>query len=90
MNTPNQPSKFMTKNWIEINDSARGTYNTNNQFKFKTKMLKLRLCEYGDTYILVQGTISASGPAASNRTKKKLKIMLHLLIHKRNKQHASR
>ena len=34
-------------------------------------MLKLRLCEYGDIYILVQGTISASGPAASNRTKKK-------------------
>ena len=27
--TPNQPSKFRTKNCIEINDDARRTYNTN-------------------------------------------------------------
>ena len=25
-NTPNQPSKFRTKNWVEINDDKRGTY----------------------------------------------------------------
>ena len=23
-NTPNQPTKFRTKNWVEINDYARG------------------------------------------------------------------
>ena len=28
-NTPNQPTKFRTKNWVEINDGAHGTYNTN-------------------------------------------------------------
>ena len=28
-NTPNQPTKFGTKNWVEINDESRGTYNTN-------------------------------------------------------------
>ena len=28
-NIPNQPSKFRTKNWVEINDESRGTYNTN-------------------------------------------------------------
>ena len=28
-NTPNQPFKFRTKNWVEINDDAQGTYNTN-------------------------------------------------------------
>ena len=38
--TPNQPSKSSTKNWVEINDDARGTYNTNNQTKFKSSMLK--------------------------------------------------
>ena len=27
----NQPSKFRTKNWVEINDESRGTYNVNNQ-----------------------------------------------------------
>ena len=33
--TSNKPSKFRTKNWVEINDESRGTYNTNNQIKFK-------------------------------------------------------
>ena len=27
----NKPSKFRTKNWVEINDESRGTYNTNSQ-----------------------------------------------------------
>ena len=27
-NTPNQPTKFRA-NWVEINDDAWGTYNTN-------------------------------------------------------------
>ena len=34
-NTPNQPSKFRTKNMVEINDESRGAYNTNSQVKFK-------------------------------------------------------
>ena len=25
----NHPSKFRTKNWVEINDESRGTYNSN-------------------------------------------------------------
>ena len=29
-NTPNQPTRLGTKNWVEINDESRGTYNTNN------------------------------------------------------------
>ena len=27
--TSDQPCKFRTKNWVEINDDSRGTYNTN-------------------------------------------------------------
>ena len=42
-NTPNQPTKFRTKNWVEINDALRGTYNTNSQIKSKTLNLKLNL-----------------------------------------------
>ena len=38
-NTSNEPSKFRTKNWVEINDKSRGTYNVNSQIKFKTTML---------------------------------------------------
>ena len=28
-NTSSQPTKFRTKNWVEITDESRGTYNTN-------------------------------------------------------------
>ena len=39
-NTKNQPYKFRTKNWVEINDDAREMYNAKNQIKFKTSMLR--------------------------------------------------
>ena len=33
----NQPCKFRTRNWVEINYESRGTY-TSNEIKFKTTM----------------------------------------------------
>ena len=71
----NQPSKFRTRNLVEINDESRGPYNVNSQIKFKTTMLKSSLCDYSDAYILVKGTISvnntaAQGAAADNINKK--------------------
>ena len=73
--TSNQPSKFRTKNWVEISDESRGVYNAGSQIKFKTTMLKSSLCDYSDAYILVKGTISvnntaADGDAANNTNKK--------------------
>ena len=35
-NVTNQPFKFRTKNWTEINEVACGTNNKNIQIKFKT------------------------------------------------------
>ena len=63
-NKSNQPSKFRTKNLVEINDESRGTYNVNSQTKFKTTMLKSSLCDYSDAYILVKGTITITGAGA--------------------------
>ena len=57
----NQPSKFKTKNWVEINDKSRGTYIVNSQIKFKTTMLKSSLCDYSDAYILFKGKITITG-----------------------------
>ena len=73
--TPNQPSKFRTRNWVEINDKSRRAYNVNSQIKFKTTMLKSSLCDYSDAYILVKATITvnntaAQGAAANNTNKK--------------------
>ena len=50
-NALNQPSKFRTKNWVEINDESRGTYNFNSQIKFKTTMLNSSFCDYSDACI---------------------------------------
>ena len=47
-NTPNQPSGFRTKNWVEINDKPLGTYDTYNQIRFKTPMLRTILCNYSE------------------------------------------
>ena len=41
-------SSNKTKNWVEINDESRGTYNDDKQIKFKTTMLKSGLCDYSD------------------------------------------
>ena len=49
-----QPTKFRTKNWVEIYDESTGTYNVNSQIKFKTAMLKSGLYDYSDGYILVK------------------------------------
>ena len=73
--TSNQPSKFRGRNWVEINDESRGTYNVNSQIKFKTTMSKSSLCDYSDPYILAKGTISVNNTAAdanANNTNKKL------------------
>ena len=43
--TSNQPSKFRTRNWAEINDEASGTYSPNKQIKFKTAVLRSSLCD---------------------------------------------
>ena len=56
----NQPSKFRTRNWVEINHESRGNY-ANSPIKFKTKMLRSNLCDFADSYILVKGTITFTG-----------------------------
>ena len=72
----NKPSKFRTKNWVEVNDEARGTYSPNRQIKFKPSMLRSSLCDYSDAYVLVKGNITfnntAGDGAAANNTNKKV------------------
>ena len=70
----NQPSKFRTRNWVEINDDVRGEYSSNKQIRFRTSMLRSSLCDYSDAYKLVKGNITvnntaADGAAANNTDK---------------------
>ena len=62
--TPNQLSKFRTKNWIHIHDYSRRVYNTNSDIRCKTIMLKSSLCDYSDAYILVKERITINGSEA--------------------------
>ena len=66
-NAPNQPSKFRTKNWVELNDESRVTYPIDSHIKFKTIMLKSSLCNYGHPFLLVKGrtTVNNTGTAAA-------------------------
>ena len=68
-NTPNQLSKFRTKNSIEINDQSWEVFNLNSDIRVKTTMLKSSSCDYIDAYILVKRriTITGSGAGAAAR-----------------------
>ena len=56
----NEPSKFRTRNWVEINDQSKGTY-TGNNIKFKTTVLRFNLCDHADAYMLVNKRITVTG-----------------------------
>ena len=72
--TTNQPSKFRTSDWVEINNESKGRYDNTN-IRFKTTATRSSLCDYGDAYILVKGTIlvpnTAVAGAGINNTNKK-------------------
>ena len=73
LSASNQPSKFRTRNWVEITDESRETY-TSNYIKFETAMLRSNLCDYADAYILVNETITITWDAgpAKGRTEAQL------------------
>ena len=66
-NTANEPSKFKTKNFVNINDESSGTYNKDNHIKFKTSTLRTCLCNYSNAYILVKGAITAINTLAQDQ-----------------------
>ena len=65
----NQLLKFRIKNWVEINDESRGTYDAGSDIKFKTTILKSNLCDYTDTYILGKGTITITDAGDNDAAK---------------------
>ena len=58
--TSDNLSKFRIRNWIDINNESRGNY-ANSDIRLKTIMLTSNLCDYADSYILVEGTITITG-----------------------------
>ena len=50
-NESEQLSKFVTRQYVKVN-SLSNTYNENKSIRFKTAMLRSRLCDYSDAYML--------------------------------------
>ena len=71
--TINQPYKFRTRNWVQVNDESRGTFNVSDQIKFESSMIRSNLCDYSDAYIHVKGTTkvpnTGTAAAVNNRNK---------------------
>ena len=61
-NIPDKVPRFITKKWLGLFDQSGGTFNTNNQIRLKTPMLRSDLCDYNDTYIVVKGKIIVTNP----------------------------
>ena len=54
LSASNKPSKFRTRNWVEMNGNIRGAYSPNKQITIKTAMLRSSLCDYNDAYVLLR------------------------------------
>ena len=68
-NTLDQPFKFRTKNWVEINDESKKSYNSVSYIKFKTIMLRSNLNDYADAYIPIKGTITITAAGDNDAAK---------------------
>ena len=62
-------SKFVTREWIKVNDFSGGQYPVNKNIRFKTLILRSDLHDYSDAYIVVKGAIDLL-PAATNENGK--------------------
>ena len=76
----NEPSKFRTRIWVEMNDESWGTCNKINQIKFKTSMIRTNLCGYSDAYIPVTGTITTDGSGNNDAAKRSEEINKGLIF----------
>ena len=64
-------SKFVAKNWMEINDLSSGQYSVNKNIRSAISMLRSDLCGYSNTYIVLKGTIDLLAAAANENNRAK-------------------
>ena len=70
--TPNQPSKFRTKNWTEVNNESRWTYNVNSQIKFKTGQVYVIIVMHICTFHCKYNSPKHSSSWSSSKQQKKI------------------
>ena len=50
--------KYVTKKWIEVYDQSEKKCNVNKEIRIKTSMLRLDLCDFSNSYVVVKGDIT--------------------------------
>ena len=50
-------SKFVTRKWDIVNDQSNANYDVGNEKIYNTEVLRSKLCDYNDAFILVKGVI---------------------------------
>ena len=73
--TSNNVPRFITKKWIEVHDqlgSAEDRYKPSTPIKFKTSMIRLGLCDFGDAYINVTRNITVVNKNNNDNYNRKL------------------
>ena len=51
-------SRFWARKWNIVNDQSKANYDKGNEIIYNTEVLKSRLCNYKNAYILVTGDIT--------------------------------
>ena len=51
-------SKFVKRKWNIVNDQSNANYDLGNEIIYNTEVLNSNLCDYKNTYILVEGNIT--------------------------------
>ena len=55
-------SNFLTRNWNIVKDQSNTNYSVGNEILNSTEVLKSKLCNYNNAYILVRDYITVIGP----------------------------
>ena len=62
--------KFVTRQYVKVN-SLSNAYNENKSIRFKTPMLRSDLCDYSDSYVLVNCSITVTANEGANNIRDK-------------------
>ena len=58
-------SKFVTRKWNIVIYNSKSNYDATNKITYNTEILKSKLCNYNDAYILVRGDITVVAAPAT-------------------------
>ena len=61
--------KFSTKKWIKVYGQSEKNYSIKKEIRIKIPMFRSDLCDFSDTYIVVNGEITVTNPHNAKRNK---------------------